>query len=74
MIKSTLGNTGLEISQLGIGLAEIGHLELDDNGLKQAGLLLNTALDLGINFFDTAECYENSETIVGKVVKDRRQE
>lgn len=74
MIKSTLGNTGLEISQLGIGLAEIGHLELDDNGLKQAGLLLNTALDSGINFFDTAECYENSETIVGKVVKDRRQE
>ena len=44
MIKSTLGNTGLEISQLGIGLAEIGRLELDDNGLKQAGLLLNTAL------------------------------
>ena len=74
MIKSTLGNTGLEISQLGIGLAEIGQLELDDNGLKQAGLLLNTALDLGINFFDTAECYDNSETIVGKVVKDRRQE
>ena len=74
MIKSTLGNTGLEISQLGIGLAEIGRLELDDNGLKQAGLLLNTALDLGINFFDTAECYDNSETIVGKVVKDRRQE
>ena len=58
MIKSTLGNTGLEISQLGIGLAEIGRLELDDNGLKQAGLLLNTALDLGINFFDTAECYD----------------
>jgi len=74
MIKSVLGNTGLEVSQLGIGLAEIGHLELDDNGLKQAGLVLNTALDLGINFFDTAECYENSETIVGKVVKDRRQE
>ena len=74
MIKSVLGNTGLEVSQLGIGLAGIGHLELDDNGLKQAGLVLNTALDLGINFFDTAECYENSETIVGKVVKDRRQE
>ena len=31
-------------------------------------------MDLGINFFDTAECYDNSETIVGKVVKDRRQE
>lgn len=66
MIKSTLGNTGLEISQLGIGLAEIGQLELDDNGLKQAGLLLNTALDLGINFFDTAECYDNSENYCRK--------
>ena len=74
MIKSVLGKTGLEVSQLGIGLAEIGHLELDDDGIKKAGLILNTALDLGINFFDTAECYINSETFVGKVAKDRRQE
>ena len=51
-----LGKTDLKVSRLGVGLVEIG-LQLTENDKDQAYDLLNTALDGGINFFDTAECY-----------------
>ena len=52
METAVLGRTGMEVSRLGVGLAEIGSLE--DSG--EAGRVLNEALDAGINFLDTAEC------------------
>ena len=67
-----LGRTGLKISRLGVGLAEMGHLALDEKGT--AARLLNTALDGGINFLDTAACYGNSEELIGKTVAGRRDE
>ncbi len=36
--------------------------------------LLGRALDAGLNVVDTAECYENSEELIGKAVADRRRE
>lgn len=70
MQQTTLGRTGLTISKLGAGLAEIG------NGLTadQARLVLNAALDSGINFLDTAACYGTSEQLVGETVATRRGE
>ena len=56
MERTTLGKTGLQISRLGVGLAEIGSLDA-----ASAGEVLNAALDGGINFLDTAACYGNSE-------------
>ena len=81
MEMSYLGNTGLKVSRLGIGLAEIGYQLTTDNVLE-AGKVLNTALDNGINFLDTASCYglsENgvygiSEELIGKTVSNRRNE
>ena len=56
MEYNQLGKTGLKVSRLGVGISEIGfNLTLDDE--KQASDVLNSALDQGINFFDTAACY-----------------
>ena len=67
------GNTGLEVSRLGIGLAEIGmHLPAADQA--RAAVVLNTALDNGINLLDTAAMYGNSEELIGDAVSHRRNE
>ncbi len=67
------GETGYTVSRLGAGLAEIGS-ELDFDDVEQAGSVLNNALDLGINFLDTAACYGISEELIGRTVADRRDE
>ena len=73
METTTLGKTGLEVSRLGIGLSEIGYILTRDDE-AQAGRVLNSALDAGINFLDTAACYGISEELVGKTVSHRRGE
>ena len=72
MESATLGSTGLKVSRLGLGLAEIGDLSLND--LPQAASVLNLALDNGITFLDTSACYGNSEELVGNAVAHRRNE
>jgi aryl-alcohol dehydrogenase-like predicted oxidoreductase len=67
---TTLGNTDLKVSRLGVGLAEIGTL----TGVSTASQLLNEALDGGINFLDTAACYGNSEEWIGLIASHRRHE
>ena len=69
MEKVLLGKTGLEVSRLGIGLSEIGSSDKDTS--KQ---ILHTALDNGINFFDTASCYGMSEEFVGENLSNKRNE
>lgn len=72
MERRTLGRTDMEVSRLGCGLAAIAQETLDDLGAVERTLL--TALDRGINFFDTAECYLDSEEMVGRVISGRRPE
>lgn len=67
------GKTDYKISRLGAGLAEIGS-ELDFDDIEQAGNVLNNALDMGINFLDTAACYGISEELIGRTVANRRDE
>jgi aryl-alcohol dehydrogenase-like predicted oxidoreductase len=68
MEKRQLGKTDMHVTRLGVGLSEIG------SGVSEgiASDVLNTALDAGINFLDTAECYNQSEELVGKAVSHRR--
>ena len=73
MAMATLGNTGLKVSRLGLGLAEIGE-EMTMDDLPQISQVLNTALDSGINFLDTAESYFDREIMVGRAVAHRRDE
>ncbi len=65
-----LGKTGLRVSRLGVGLAEIGDLRLAE--ARQAADVLNLALDSGVTFFDTAACYGNSEVLIGQTIAHRR--
>src|SRR5882757_9883678 len=77
-----LGNTGLKVSQLCLGCMTYGVPERGNHawtlGEEQSRPLLRKALDLGINFFDTANSYSDgtSEEIVGRALKDfaRREE
>lgn len=73
MEKHGLGNTGLEVSRLGAGLAEIGN-QLTFADEEKAAQVLNTALDSGINFLDTSACYNISEELIGRTIAHRRDE
>ena len=66
-----LGRSGLEISLVGIGCNNFGRrCDLD-----QTKAVVNKAIDLGINFFDTADIYGedgNSEEFLGKAIGKNR--
>jgi len=57
-----LGTTNLEISRHGFGAARIG----EGVSLDQIENLLDSLLDLGITFIDTADCYNQSEEMIGR--------
>jgi aryl-alcohol dehydrogenase-like predicted oxidoreductase len=73
--RRTLGRTGLDVTTLGFGAMELrgpptGPGLSDDN----ASRLLNTVLDEGINFIDTAIDYGRSEELIGRYIAHRRAE
>jgi len=72
MEQRELGKTGLIVSRLGLGLAEMGELSLSQE--QTAARVLTIALDNGINFLDTAACYGTSEELIGRTIAGRRQE
>ncbi len=65
------GDLGVHVSELGVGGAEIGFGNVPQ---PDVDLLLNSALDAGINVIDTAECYAESEDKIGRAVSHRRDE
>ncbi len=69
-----LGRTGLKISPLGLGLAEISRQDRMGGDVTSAEKVLNEALDNGINFLDTAACYGDTEALIGDTVSHRRDE
>jgi aryl-alcohol dehydrogenase-like predicted oxidoreductase len=71
MEKRRLGKTDMDVSPLGFGGAEIGFEEASQETVNR---LLPAALDAGLNIIDTAECYEDSETLIGNAVAHRRGE
>ncbi|KQV73339.1 aldo/keto reductase [Rhizobium sp. Root1220] len=70
------GGTGLEVSRICLGCMTFGDPDRGNHswtlGEEQSRALIKQALDLGINFLDTANTYSNgsSEEIVGRAVKD----
>ena len=74
MEKKTLGRTGIEVTRLGLGLAEISRQEQRGRETADAAHVLNLALDIGINFLDTAPCYASTEELLGSAVSHRRDE
>jgi 1-deoxyxylulose-5-phosphate synthase len=71
-----LGKTGLEVSRLALGCMTYGAPERGNHtwtlGEDASRPLIRKALELGINFLDTANAYSDgtSEEIVGRAVKD----
>jgi aryl-alcohol dehydrogenase-like predicted oxidoreductase len=71
MQYTTLGKTGLKVSVAGLGCGGNSRIGLG-TGLTetQSIALVREALDLGVNFLDTANAYE-TEGVVGKAIKGR---
>ena len=73
--RHTLGRTGLEVTTLGFGAMELrGRPTGPEISDEDAGRLLNTVLDEGINFIDTSIDYGRSEELIGKFIAHRRSE
>ena len=69
--KRKLGKTGVEVTILGLGgegiLRTFGHR-------KDAYELINRAVDLGLNYFESARAYAGSESYYGSALRERRKD
>lgn len=69
--RRTLGKTGITVTSLGLG----GEGILRTYGYEQeAERLINRALDLGINYCESARAYAASELYYGHALKERRKD
>ncbi|WP_433433186.1 aldo/keto reductase [Nonomuraea sp. CA-141351] len=75
MNKRTLGNGGPQVSALGLGCMGMSDF-YGPGDEKESIAVIHRALDLGINFLDTADTYGlgANEELVGRAIKDRRDE
>jgi aryl-alcohol dehydrogenase-like predicted oxidoreductase len=80
-----LGKTGIKVSPLGLGCWAIGGLLSREEGTEasygnvndnESIKAINHAIELGVNFFDTADVYGagHSEELLGKVLKEYRDD
>lgn len=71
----TLGRTGLRVSEIGFGAWGIGGKQWVGAADDESERALERAIDLGLNFIDTALAYGDghSERVVGRVVRRRRE-
>ena len=65
------GKTDMQVSVLGFGGAEIGYERATADVVAR---LLDDALDAGLNVIDTAECYLDSEELIGQAAARRRKD
>ena len=68
MVKVTLGNTGITVEKNAFGALPIQRISFE-----AAGELLRTAYEAGINFFDTANMYTDSEEKLGEAFEGMRE-
>src|SRR6266436_10434406 len=73
--RRKLGLQGLEVSAIGLGcmgMSDFCRAADETTNLS----VLNAALDIGINFLDTADVYGSGagELLLGKILKTRREE
>ncbi|OGN89238.1 MAG: aldo/keto reductase [Chloroflexi bacterium RBG_13_46_14] len=67
-----LGRSGLKVSEIGLGTNAFGARADEEASIKT----IDRALELGVNFIDTAEVYVRgrSEEIIGKALKGKRSQ
>jgi len=68
-----LGSTGVELSAVGLGCMSMSHAYGEPND-EESVATLHRALDLGVNFWDTADVYGNgkNEELISKVLTQNR--
>lgn len=71
MEQRDFGSTGLRVSVVGLGAAQVGAARVSD---ADAERLLNQTLDAGVTLLDTACCYGSSEERIGRYLRHRRGE
>jgi aryl-alcohol dehydrogenase-like predicted oxidoreductase len=69
MRQRVLGKTGIAVSELGFGSLFASAL---GPGLAESREAVRRAVELGINYFDTAPAYANSEEVLGSILADIR--
>lgn len=76
MQKRKLGNTGLEVSAIGLGCMGMTYSYSPFPEKKDMIVLMQKAVEQGLNFFDTAEVYGpyNNEELVGEALAPFRNE
>ena len=77
MITRKLGKQGPDVSAIGLGCMSIGIADVYTSSVQNddaAVALIHRALDLGIDFLDTADIYGQSEVQVAKALKGRRDD
>ncbi|GAA4003103.1 aldo/keto reductase [Sphingomonas humi] len=74
MQMRTLGRQGLQVSALGLGCMGMSDF-YGDRDEAESVATLHRALDLGVNFLDTADMYGTgkNEELVGRVVRERSE-
>src|SRR5688572_32659464 len=77
MNNRILGRSGIEVSPMGIGCWTIGGSNWGGGADDEESIRgIHKALELGINFFDTADAYGpgRSERVLGKALTGRREQ
>src|SRR5208337_4414513 len=71
-----LGKAGVQVSRICLGCMSFGNASEWMIEIERARPIVKRALDLGINFFDTANVYSKgrSEEIMGELLRDRRDD
>ena len=75
MEKVGLGSQGAVVSRMGLGCMGMSEFYGERNDEESSATLLR-ALDIGINFLDTADMYGigDNEELIGKTIRSRRDE
>ena len=76
MRKRLFDDTGVSVSEIGLGAWQLGGTEWGDISEEDSLLTLRAAVENGITFFDTADVYGlgRSEKLIGKFLKDSAEE
>ncbi len=74
--KRTLGKSGIEVPVVSVGLWAIGGDQWGPTEDQESLNVIDRALELGVNFFDTADVYGggHSEELLGQAMKGRRDQ